>query len=67
MLGSGVSPDPNIYYRNLMQTATPGGVFLFGFAAVFRAGNEPGIDESVSVGCKGGFGNCSYYANSRMA
>lgn len=36
-----------------IETAAYGGWFSrFGFVAVFRAGNEVGIDENISVGYK---------------
>lgn len=49
------------------ETAVYGGCFSrFGFAAVFRGGNEVGIDENISIGYKGEF-RFSYVAklNSR--
>lgn len=34
----------------------------FGFAAIFRTGNDAGIDENISVGCKGKFRAWSKYS-----
>ena len=39
------------------NSTTYGGQFCdFGFVAVFRSGNDAGIDENISVGYKGKFG-----------